>query len=1737
MTGLEHGLGFDLELSRNSTLTDIGAVLGPARFHRAIARGTSPAAALADLDDFAAAATFVFGHNIYWHDLPHLARLAPGSAILEKPAVDTLLLSTLAFTEHPYHRLVKDYKLVRDATNDPVADARIAATLLADCRARLAVLAQRHPIHARVVRSLCQLATTALSPAAASGTDQILADSTPASPDLDADLRALLADRACRTAVEQLLPVTAQPPERLLPLLFAVAWLRVAATPIATSPSVPMPWVRQSFPAITELLHELRDVPCRAPECSYCRTAHDPVAQLQRWFELPSFRRVPTLSDHRPAQQAIVEAGFCDQPLLAVLPTGGGKSLCFQLPAIRRYLARGCMTIVISPLQSLMHDQVDNFRAKTRTPFAFALTGRLTPPERRATLDAVRSGEAGILYVSPEQLRNSTFKQAIARREIGAWVFDEAHCLSKWGHDFRPDYLYAARFIREYSAGQRTPPAPVVCVTATAKPEVREEIQKHFADELQQQLLVFDGHAERENLTLQVETVAPRDKQGRLCELVGAELQQQPTGSVLVYTATRAHAEDAAKLLVAAGIAAAAFHAGLELVSKKQVQEAFLGGSLRVVCATNAFGMGIDKPDIRLVVHFDIPGSLEAYVQEVGRAGRDGRSARALLLYAEDDVERQFRLAADSRLSLRDVQGILRRIRHLSRAARGAEVREAVCTTGEILQDGQLAEQAHTSERGAPTRVVTAIAWLERGRFLQRDENATTVFQGRPLVQSLDEARQRIASLNLKPAKAEAWLAIMTRLIAADADSGFSSDDFLDLPDLANVVGQVSAVATGRAILHTLVEMQRAGLLSSGVQMTAFVRHAVEDSSAARLDAAAQVERHLLQVLRQQQPDLDAQQRYRCSLRLLTQAVALQEPAATLDLVRTLLAAMADRSLHAGPAAPGLRLHFTSRDDCSVQVQGSWDDVAGAAHCRHRLAGICLQEMLAELRREQARGADLLAQFALEDLVKALQQDLELRSVYGKDPATAIEYALLFLHRVGAIVLHKGLAVFRQAMLLRVPQASCARRYTQKDYEPLAEHQDQRTVQIHVMREFAVRLQQDPREGLRLLAEYFRVPGQQFLARWFRQRLGSLDRATGPVSWQRIVEDLSSAQRRIVEASEDQSLLVLAGPGSGKTRVVVHRCAFLLRVKRVPARAILVLCFNRSAALELRRRLAELVGEDAHGVLIQTYHGMAARICGRSPAQLLDQGTDQERVFADLLETAIAQLAGSATSAEAGSGAEELRDRLLAGFRHILVDEYQDIDAQQYRLVSALAGRTLQDPERKLTVLAVGDDDQNIYRWRGSNVEFLRRFAQDYDAQTLPLVENYRSTAHIIAAANRLIAHNRDRLKTGTDIRIDLDRMQRPAGGRLAIGDPLARGQVHVLQVRDLRQQAFAVRAELQRLAGLLPGFSPEHCAVLARSHALLDPVRTLFEQAGLPIRYRVDGAHAWSLFRQREVQEFLAAALGFGQELLAAPRLCECLRALQRRRPRERGLALVAVALDSFLREHGEHGLSPALLREHFGELLQEQRRERTVGQGVMLSTVHGCKGEEYEHVFLLDGGWQPRDDEALEDLRRLYYVGMTRARQTLTLVLGTAGDGRLAREVDGPGVHHSMVEVPPGPHQDPGLSYRLLGPKDLWLALPGRDRRHAGMAAAIDRLSTGDPLRLHAVDGRVFLLDEAGVTVGALSQDASATWCSRLDAVVQVRVATVVVRRREDEAADYRDGLRREEWMVVVPEITLAE
>jgi ATP-dependent DNA helicase RecQ len=398
----------------------------------------------------------------------------------------------------------------------------------------------------------------------------------------------------------------------------------------------------------------------------------------------------------RPGQADVIADIFAGKPVIGVMPTGAGKSLCYQLPALVLG-ERGGVTLVVSPLIALMKDQVDVLRA--RGIAAVALTSAATAEEQREAIEGIRAGAYTLVYVAPERFRSPRFVEALraSAGKIALVAIDEAHCISEWGHDFRPDYRRLGQVIAELA------PPRLAAFTATATPEVRVDIALQLGmTEPRLHVRGFD----RPNLYYSVvKCGGTSDKADKLVELV----RMRDGGVALVYAATRKNAEAYAAALKTAGMRARVYHAGLEDSVREKAQDVFMAGQLDVIVATNAFGMGVDKSDIRLVVHADIPRSPEAYYQEAGRGGRDGKPTRCVLLFNHGDIRLQEFLIDTSYPSAEVLRGLWKLL--AERPSVGA-------------LDGNLEARLKEALPGSPSNaaVGTAIRILERHGMLVRDD-------------------------------------------------------------------------------------------------------------------------------------------------------------------------------------------------------------------------------------------------------------------------------------------------------------------------------------------------------------------------------------------------------------------------------------------------------------------------------------------------------------------------------------------------------------------------------------------------------------------------------------------------------------------------------------------------------------------------------------------------------------------------------------------------------------------------------------------------------------------------------------------------------------------------------------------------------------------------------------------------------------------------------------------------------
>ena len=833
-------LSLDLEVGQENNWIHAFAAVCSDTGKSVVFSGGNLRAELLKLDHLSDGVSFVLGHNLIAFDLPYLAAVKPDLKLLKLPSVDTLRLSPLAFPSNPYHHLVKHYQdagLKRERRNNPELDAQITLELFND--------------EWKALKKTSQDLLTAWhwlvsAEEKMSGFDMFFSHlrSSPRPSDAKARtaIHKLLEDKTCITHAKDLVKDITRSG---WPLAYALAWLSVSG-----GNSVMPPWVRHQFPEAGRIVRLLRDTACKDSTCVWCRERHDARKELSRWFGFSDFRREPLDADSRPMQRSIIETVMAGNHVLGIMPTGAGKSLCYQVPALSRYDKTGALTVVISPLVALMADQVAGLEAKGISS-CVTINGLLSMPERSEALNRVRLGDASILIISPEQLRSRSIRRVLNQREIGAWVLDEAHCLSKWGHDFRPDYRYVGRFILQRTGEDLL--APVLCLTATAKPDVIEEITFYFQKELGVKLNVFNGGAHRPNLTFEVVPTTEPKKFSHIYQVIEDALPEDMPGGVIVYCATRRQSEEVASFLANKGLSTDYFHAGLLPDTKKNVQQRFIKGDLRVIAATNAFGMGIDKSDVRLVIHADMPSSLENYLQESGRAGRDQKPARCVMLYAKEDVERQFGMSARSRLTRGEIHGILRALRRLDRKKRLDG--EIIATAGEILiedEDNEFIRDSATDD----TRVRTAISWLEIATLLSREENLVNVFPSSLQIDSLKEALDRLEKKSFGDAYRRQLMSIVEAIMDADMDEGISTDQLMYVSGLS-----------AEGVSAALYNLEHLGISSNDVELTAFVHSGVTHSSRKRFEEAQDMEIALIRYMREMEPDIKKGGRFTLLLR------------------------------------------------------------------------------------------------------------------------------------------------------------------------------------------------------------------------------------------------------------------------------------------------------------------------------------------------------------------------------------------------------------------------------------------------------------------------------------------------------------------------------------------------------------------------------------------------------------------------------------------------------------------------------------------------------------------------------------------------------------------------------------------------------------------------------------------------------------------------------------------------------
>lgn len=1398
---------------------------------------------------FVAPCDVVCGHNVIGFDLKHTP--IDGNHIF----VDTLYLSPLLFPGRPYHRLVKDDKLQVDEFNNPANDAMKARDLFFDEVAAW----QRLPQGCRsTYRSLLSAVPEFEGFFAYIGSGEPPAEGH----SLVEAIRREYAGRICGQA--NLASVVKHYP---VELAYALAIIG-ADDGMSITPA----WVMRNYPKVASVLNYLRNTPCGT--CAYCRNQLDAHRGLRDFFGYDEFR----LFDGADLQRQAVEAAIRGDSLLCIFPTGGGKSLTFQLPALMAGRNTHGLTVVVSPLQSLMKDQVDNL-AERGVADAVTINGLLDPIERAAAVQQVAEGSANLLYIAPEMLRSKTVERLLLGRNVVRFVIDEAHCFSAWGQDFRPDYLYIGDFIRRLQEQKRLQqPIAVSCFTATAKRKVVSDICDYFREKLRLELKIFAASADRKNLRYSViHADTDVEKYNHLRSLILG--RQCPT---IVYVSRTKRTREISAHLCADGIRALPFNGKMDAADKIRNQEAFMNGDARVIVATSAFGMGVDKKDVGLVVHYDISDSLEAYVQEAGRAGRDPHmEAECYVLYSDSDLDKHFILLNQTKLSISEIQQVWKAVKDLT-----PKQPTVSCSPLEIARQAGWNEEMD----GIESRVKSAIAALENAGLVARGSNTPHIFATGITVGTMDEARRRLTLSPLFDDTAREDAArIIGSLLSRRATTENCDEAESRIDYLADVLGM-----TKETVIRSINLMRQEGILADSRDMQAWI---AKSTTRRELDNTLRLEQFLLMHLREERREINYKQ-------LNEEAHKAGLPYCNVRRIKTLLYFLSLKGYVRKEERP-----FS--DSVSLRLQVSQE--ATLKRFAQRV-GLC-RFVVDRLYAQKNDGETTLVSFSLVEMLNQYSAQLTLEA---PPSANDMEEALLYLGKTGLLKLEGGFLVIYNTMQIK-RMAERRFGYTKEHYHLLDEFYRQRIQQIHIVGEYANMMVRDYDAALHYVRDYFMLDYKAFIAKYFKgERRAQIGKNITPAKYNKIFGSLSPRQMEIINDKESRRIVVAAGPGSGKTRVLVHKLASLLLLEDVKHEQLLMLTFSRAAATEFKLRLMDLVGNAAHFIDIKTFHSYAFDLLGKQGS--LEEAGNVVGRAADMIEN------------------NEVEETKLAK-SVLVIDEAQDMGADDYRLVAALMHRN-----EDMRVIAVGDDDQNIYAFRGSDSKHMKSLAEGQGATFYEMTTNYRSDRAIVDYANRFVQRIPNRMKH-TPIEA-----ASPEEGLVVATD----------------NSQFAITNSQ------LKGSS----AILTRTNEQALQVAYQLEQQGIhPLLAQAGGI--FRFINLAEVRYFMkqtgdGSTISGEQWLSAKKRTCE-------RYATSRLLPVMQTFWDRY--EHANKNYYRSDLRQF---LLESEVDDFLPANGsVFVGTIHKSKGREFDTVHLFVDNPESMEPDDL----RTSYVGITRARHTLYL------------------------------------------------------------------------------------------------------------------------------------------------------
>lgn len=1458
-------IGFiDTEISKNNVVSDIGCIKENGEMLHT--------KSIQELIKFTKKIDFFCGHNFVKHDLVHLNRILPRKFIPLESTIDTLFLSALLFPERPYHHLVKNDKLDTDTLNNPLNDARNAQILFMD----------EVDAFNRLDDTLKQIYYSILKDEPGFSSFFKYLKYNPKVRNLVDLIQFFFGDKVCHN-----IDINALLKEVKVELAFCLSLITTKETD-----SLMPGWILTNYPKVEPLMIKLRSTPCREG-CSYCNTHLNAKHALKRFFGFDDFRKYNDL----PLQELAVNSAIKNESLIAVFPTGGGKSLTYQLPALlSRENTRG-LTVVISPLQSLMKDQVDNLEENSIVS-AVAISGLLDPIQRKEAIERVENGLAGILYIAPESLRSKTIERLLIKRQVTRFVIDEAHCFSSWGHDFRVDYLYIGKFIKHIQEikGHKTS-IPVSCFTATAKKNVIEDISNYFKIHLNLDMKVYQTSSRRTNLAYKVIDVKDDDeKYQKLRNII--EQENCPT---IIYASRTKIVDSLYERMKKDHFSVSRFHGSMEKDSKVEEQDKFMKGINPIMIATSAFGMGVDKKDIGCIIHYQISSSLEDYVQESGRAGRDEHiHAQCYILYNEQDLNGHFELLNRSKLNIKEIQQIWKAVKELTK------VRDSISQSAlEIARIAGWDESIHDLE----TRVTTAVATLEETGYLLRGQNSPRVFANSILAKTMADAAKKIDESELIPDNEKAITKRIIKLLISSQSKNKGVDG--EAESRVDYIAENLGIEK-HAVIKSINHLREIQLLADHKDLSAFLKRTKGFNTVQKsLDNQVQLIQYLLGII---SPD---QKFY--NLKDLNDQAMNSGIESNLKQVRGIINYFAIKKW--------VELKKNGKDNVSIEFNQNQDEVKELIQKSASISGIII-EYLYRLMSEQK---------STTEFVTVVFSVLELKEFYDKTKGMLdyqvstddIEDALYFMQRSGIITIEGGFMVIYSPLYIERIEKNPHKQFTKTDYEQLDLFYQSKREQVHIVGEYANKMIKNYQDALLFVDDYFQYEFNEFLSKYFKgERKKDIERSMTPAKFKELFGSLSPEQLAVIKDKEHNRIVVAAGPGSGKTKLLVHKLASILYTEDIRTEQLMMLTFSRASVTEFKDRLYRLIGEVSFFVDIMTFHSFCFDILGRVGSIDKTEG---------IVESAVENI-------RSGDVDPSKITKMV-----LVIDEAQDMDQNEYDLINEIIHYN-----ENIRIIAVGDDDQNIYEFRGSNSKFFKELLTD-DGAFYELSTNYRSKNNLVAFTNQFVKFIPDRIKNNPIVAYTAD------NGRIEV-------------VKHTSTDNLIVGLIEQVIKDNLPGNT---CVITWKNEQALHALGILnLKGITANLIQSNDRLKVFSLYEIRTFMSYFTNEIHEGMVTNDTWKNA-------------------VIKFDNTFKETSNHRMCLRILRafrneyktafyySDFESFIYETNLSDYVEESpIMVSTFHKTKGKEFDNVYILDDNLRLSDEQ-----KRAMYVGLTRAKKNLVI------------------------------------------------------------------------------------------------------------------------------------------------------